>query len=280
MYENVYYPEVVRLDATWRCNLNCKHCQTGMFRGTDHPEDLTDAQWSALFEELASLGTRQINFLGGEPLLRKTLLDHIAHLTRLGIQSDVTTNGILVREANARALMQDNGATVTVSLDGAGPDTHDLVRGRTTYQRAIQAIELLTRARDEAGRGRVGISVVFNRNNLHEAERFIDLAAELRVNHLILAAVHKVGNAIQYWEDLSIDGAQLYDVGVRVARHLPQAPASLNVRVNFLPPCFANTWRRPTTCTCPWSRCLTGPACSSATCSATVRSTRRRNSRK
>lgn len=238
MYDNVFYPQIVRLDATWRCNLNCKHCQTGMFRGTDHPEDLTDDEWSRLFEELASMGTQQINFLGGEPLLRKTLLHHIGHLTRLGIRSDVTTNGILIREENARALLTENGATVTVSLDGATAATHDHIRGRTTFGRAIQAIETLVRVRDESGTGHVGLSFVLNRNNLHEAEAIIDLAQELGVNSLILAAVHKVGNAIQYWEDLSIDGAQLYDAGLRVAQKMTTTPVSLDIRVNFFTSLF------------------------------------------
>lgn len=238
MYDNVFYPQIVRLDATWRCNLNCKHCQTGMFRGTDHPEDLSDADWSQLFEELARLGTRQVNFLGGEPLLRKTLLQHVAHLTRLGIHSDVTTNGILIREENARALLTDNQATVTVSLDGATSATHDHIRGRTTFTRATQAIKTLVRVREQDGAGHVGLSVVLNRNNLHETEAVVDLAQDLGVDSLIIAAVHKVGNAIQYWEDLSIDGAQLYDAGVRIAQHLTRNPVTLDVRVNFFTSLF------------------------------------------
>jgi MoaA/NifB/PqqE/SkfB family radical SAM enzyme len=244
MLEDAFFPQIVRLDATWRCNLNCKHCQTGMFRGTDHPQDLSDAAWTQLFEDLAQMGTQQINFLGGEPLLRTSLLDHIDHLTRLGIRSDVTTNGILINDENARRLLLDNRANVTVSLDGASSQTHDHIRGRNTFTRTIAAIEKLVSVRDQAHAGGIGLSVVLNRNNLHETEAIIDLAQSLGVNWVILASVHKVGNAIRFWDDLSLENQELYDAGVRIAQRLTTVPSSLGVRVNFFTALFVDHLRR------------------------------------
>jgi len=66
MDEAVYYPELVRLDATWRCNLRCKHCQTGMFREPgSHYNDLSTEELEELFKQLSQMGTKQVGLLGG-----------------------------------------------------------------------------------------------------------------------------------------------------------------------------------------------------------------------
>jgi MoaA/NifB/PqqE/SkfB family radical SAM enzyme len=164
-----YYPEVVRFDATWKCNLNCKHCQTSMFRGPSHPEDLSDAEVMKLFSELATMGTRQVNFLGGEPLLRNNLLDQIRYLQSRGIHSDITTNGLLITQDMANELF-DNRVIVAVSLDGANAEQHDFIRGRNTFNRTLDAIRLLVEQKRQRRRGFVGISTVLNRRNMHQAE--------------------------------------------------------------------------------------------------------------
>jgi MoaA/NifB/PqqE/SkfB family radical SAM enzyme len=239
MYDGVYYPQVVRLDATWRCNLNCKHCQTGMFRSPDHPEDMTDSDWQRLFRELAFMGTSQINFLGGEPLLRQNLPEHVANLRRLGITSDITTNGILINEDIAKAFMEQQ-AVVTVSLDGASAATHNFIRGRNTFERTIRAVHTIVEQQRHSLGGHTAISAVLNRNNVHEATELIELALELGVNSLILASVHHVGNAKDHWDDLALNPETLYEAGVAVARRMSQGTEALNVRVNFFTAAFRN----------------------------------------
>lgn len=237
-----YYPQVVRFDATWKCNLNCKHCQTSMFRGSTHPEDLTDGEIQKLFAELSLMGTQQVNFLGGEPLLRKNLLDHVGYLAKHNIRSDVTTNGLLLTQDISRELL-DHQAIVGVSLDGATPDLHDYIRGKNTFERTMNAVRVLVEEREKCRKGLIGLSIVLNRQNIYQAETFIDLASELRVDYLIIAAVQKVGNAVSFWDDLSLDQSQLYNVAVKLAKRISLGTKLKNIRVNFFMPRFRQHMR-------------------------------------
>ncbi len=62
------------VDVTNRCNLRCKHCY---FYEQDVPAESTDEEWLARFEEMGKgwNRTRSVTWIGGEPLLRKHLIE-------------------------------------------------------------------------------------------------------------------------------------------------------------------------------------------------------------
>lgn len=62
------------VDITNRCNLRCKHCY---FFEQEQPEEFTDEQWLAKFKEMGTSWnkTRSVTWIGGEPLLRKHLIE-------------------------------------------------------------------------------------------------------------------------------------------------------------------------------------------------------------
>lgn len=242
-YMSVFFPRRVRIDATWRCNLNCKHCQTGMFRGEDHLEDLSLLELKDLFDQLADVGTEEIIFLGGEPLLRKDLLEQLKHLKSLGIKSGITTNGLLIKNDIADYLMNITETSVTVSLDGPDQESHEFIRGNRTFERAIKGLVRLQSFRGENSKVTIGISSVLNQNNIFKAEEFLDLAKNLKVDYLILSAVHQVGNAREHWDDLSLQNKDLLYAGEKLARKILSDPELPEIQMNFLTPVFVEYLR-------------------------------------
>jgi MoaA/NifB/PqqE/SkfB family radical SAM enzyme len=238
-------PEFVRLDVTWRCNLNCKHCQTGMFRGPNHPEDLTTDQLVDLFGQLSVLGTRAVGLLGGEPTLRRDLPVLLRSMRSVGIQPTVTTNAVTVTEPLADLLMNETETTVTISLDGPEKESHEYLRGRGTFTKTIGGIRTFVTRRCGGSSAKVGISAVLNRSNIQRAEQFLDLAKELKVDHLTLSAVHRVGNAIRFWNDISLETGELMPVGERLAQRILSDTELPSVQVNFFTPAFREylRWR-------------------------------------
>lgn len=63
------------VDLTNRCNLRCKHCY---FFEQENPEELSDEAWLKTFEKMGTgwKKTRSVTWIGGEPLLRKELIEH------------------------------------------------------------------------------------------------------------------------------------------------------------------------------------------------------------
>jgi MoaA/NifB/PqqE/SkfB family radical SAM enzyme len=199
---SAYSPKLVRVDATWICNLNCKHCQTAMFRGVDHPEDLSTDQMLSLFGQLAAVGTQNVGLLGGEPLARKDLEALLRRLRDLAIRTSVTTNGLLLpRHAG---LLADLSFAVAVSFDGPDAASHDFIRGPRGFVRARRGLEALRAARGSRKTPAIGLSTVLHQGNVARATEFLDLAKELEVDYLIIASVHPVGNAVDHWDSLAV----------------------------------------------------------------------------
>lgn len=127
-------PLMTAFNVTFRCNLRCTYC------GVDRLEysELTAEQQKEMLRELRALGGRWVTFSGGEPLLRKDLLDVIDYaVDTLGMHVFLSSNGRFVPKYIDRLAKVDK---ISISLDGP-EDVHDAVRGEGAFQRAVEAIE-------------------------------------------------------------------------------------------------------------------------------------------
>src|SRR5215467_11952360 len=110
----------LRISITNRCNYKCVYCRTGN-EGALYG-DLPFADYLRMARVLVSLGIRKIRITGGEPLLRKGVVDFVGELAKLrDLDGDpldlaLTTNGDLLAEL-ARPLKQAGLNRVTVSMD-------------------------------------------------------------------------------------------------------------------------------------------------------------------
>ena len=109
----------LRVSLTDRCNLRCSYCMPP--EGLDWlpaPEMLTDDEVVRLVSVAVGLGVSEVRFTGGEPLLRKGLLDIVQRVAALDPRPhlSLTTNGIGLART-AVALKAAGLDRVNVSLD-------------------------------------------------------------------------------------------------------------------------------------------------------------------
>ena len=72
MNEPTFYPELIRIDITSKCNLKCKHCQTGMFREPGSElSDLSTKEMQALFAQMSELVGCPSNILDTRLVLKR-----------------------------------------------------------------------------------------------------------------------------------------------------------------------------------------------------------------
>ena len=135
-------PSQIHLSVTDRCFLPCLHCDIWK----NEAEDLPTAAWSDLIERLAPwCAPAAMNFVGGEPFLRKDLEDLMALAVARGFEVSFNTNGWLITAERARRVSEAGASIVYVSLDGFRRETVDHSRGRAgSYDKAIAAIERFT----------------------------------------------------------------------------------------------------------------------------------------
>jgi len=115
----------LRISITDHCNYRCVYCRTGN-NGALYG-DLPFADYLRMVRVLVGLGIKKVRLTGGEPLLRKGLVEFIRELARLkdleGTPLDLalTTNGHLL--ADLAPQLKDAGlGRVTVSMDAVDPD--------------------------------------------------------------------------------------------------------------------------------------------------------------
>ena len=139
-----------------RCNLGCTYCyaEGGSFGGPSRemPWEVAEASVQRLFAQ-ASPGERvNLAFLGGEPLVNRSLIRRATELAariagerKVPIGFSITTNGTLLTPEDGD-FFEHYGFAVTVSLDGVG-EVHDRLRpakgGRGSYDRVIANVRPL-----------------------------------------------------------------------------------------------------------------------------------------
>ena len=132
-----YLPLCVKIKLTWRCNLHCAMCNVWRQSREDR---LSLPVIQALADELAMLGTRKVHLSGGEVLLRPDIFEVINAFAARDLQVNLTTNGTLLSEVMARRLVESGLHNLSVSLDGATPAVHDVLRGKGNWKRTLRGV--------------------------------------------------------------------------------------------------------------------------------------------
>ena len=142
----------LRISLTQRCNLRCIYCHA---EGEVNPEEQMSAEDIAeLMRVGVQFGIRSIKFTGGEPLLRRDLVDIIRSVPP-GVESSLTTNGTLLAEM-AADLKEAGLARVNVSLDTLRPDRYREITGKERLADVLKGID----AAIEAGLTPVKLNMV------------------------------------------------------------------------------------------------------------------------
>jgi len=143
----------LRISITDRCNYKCVYCRTGN-EGALYG-DLPFADYLRMARILVGLGIRKIRLTGGEPLLRKGVVDFVRELAALGhanqngnepLDIALTTNGHLLADL-AQPLKAAGLTRVTVSMDAVDPDRFTrITRVPGGYDRVLAGIRASRRA--------------------------------------------------------------------------------------------------------------------------------------
>jgi GTP 3',8-cyclase len=134
----------LRVSLTDRCNLRCAYCMPA--EGLDwlpRPELLTDDEVVRLVRiGVQSLGITEIRFTGGEPLLRRNLVDIVARTAALRPRPEIslTTNGIGL-DRLAGPLHAAGLDRVNVSLDTLRPETFRALARRDRLGDVLAGLE-------------------------------------------------------------------------------------------------------------------------------------------
>ena len=178
----------VRLAVTLRCNFRCFFCHLeGLQR--ENREEMKPYDYLVLALAARKIGIRSFKLTGGEPLLRKDILDVISALEEghPNASISITTNGYLL-DIYAPRLAEHKISHVNVSLHSLEPARFQAITGVDGLERVTRGLRIAA----EYGL-RIKINTVILRGlNEDELEQLLDFAAKLDAEvHLI--ELHPVG---------------------------------------------------------------------------------------
>ena len=165
---------IVAWEVTRSCNLNCVHCRASSQFGP-YPNELNTDEAKKVLDQIREVGQPIIILTGGEPLLRKDIFTLADYGTKIGLRMVMGTNGTLITPDFARRIQDSGIKRVSISLDGATKDSHDVFRKVDgAFDGAIKGITYLRERGIE-----FQINTTITKNNLFELENIFKLVVEL-----------------------------------------------------------------------------------------------------
>ncbi|MFH1850043.1 MAG: radical SAM protein [archaeon] len=185
-------PVRIEMHPTNRCNLKCLFCWRSAEKNPDYSLELPDEKLYAIVNEAAGMGVKEwIISGGGEPMVRKTATLRVLRLIKQhGMWGQLTTNGALFSELDAKTVVEIGWDQLQISLDAPDAKTHDYLRTvEGTFERATRTAGWLSKYKRELGSKEpyLGFNSIITRFSYGRMDDMIRLA-------------HDVGFQLVYFE--------------------------------------------------------------------------------
>lgn len=189
------HPRYVVWELTLKCDLACAHC--GSRAGKPRAAELDLEECIDLLDQLKTMGTHEITFIGGEAYLAKHWLDVISATRARGIHATLTTGGRQLTAERAKRAFDAGLEQVSVSIDGL-EEAHDHLRNlRGSWKAALAALD----SAREAGM-RITANTQINRKNLPDLEALFDVLLAHRIEGWQVQLTGPMGRAADLEETL------------------------------------------------------------------------------
>ncbi len=162
----------LRLSVTERCNFKCTYCLPNGYQKKDCEPDLSLAEIEILIQAFVKLGIRKVRLTGGEPTLRRDIIEIAQVLVaQRGIEEvALSTNGYRLSSI-AGPLLRAGVSAINLSLDSLDPENFKAITGTGRLNQILAGLEQAL----SLGFQKVKVNLVLLRGqNSHELAFFQD----------------------------------------------------------------------------------------------------------
>ncbi len=141
-------PTRINFDITNRCPLRCVMCNICR---RDHREndELELSELESIIDQAVEWGIDNISFAGGETLVRKNdVLELIDYCSSKNMTTSLITSGTIFDKKTFDKIFESGLDKLTISLDGATEKTHDYIRGKGAFEKAMRTAKYFSNNRN------------------------------------------------------------------------------------------------------------------------------------
>lgn len=184
----------------YECNNNCRFCYCGDKR--DKYKSMNTEQIKSILRAGRERGSTFVDFLGGEPTIRKDLEELIKYAKEIGYKTiSVTTNGRLFSYRDFSEKMINAGLNSAVfSIHGHKSELHDyLTRSEGSFDQAVAGIKNLKQIKPNLY---ICINTTIVKQNFKFLPQIAEKVANLDVDGAEFIFVHPRGNALKNFDEI------------------------------------------------------------------------------
>jgi pyrroloquinoline quinone biosynthesis protein E len=174
-------------ELTYGCPLSCPYCSNPLNLG-DYADELTTAQWQRVLAEAHELGVLQVHLSGGEPLLRRDLVEIVDAAHKLALYTNLITSALGLSRRRAERLRAAGLDHIQVSIQADEATLSDEIAGTPSFDRKIEAARLVK----DMG-WPLTLNVVLHRRNIDRVAAVLRVAEELQADRIELANTQYYG---------------------------------------------------------------------------------------
>ncbi len=182
---------VLHLELTTGCNLRCLHCYNKSEIIKFHENNkLSIDDWKRVITEAYKIGARRVQFIGGEPFLRRKLIfELIPYVRDIGYKSlEVSSNGTFISNSDLKKLKEHN-VDLAFSFYCSDPNIHDSI----TTKRGSQEKTLRTIKKVLEMNICLRVSVVAMKQNEKEIKKTVESLKSFGIQHIKTNVIEPVG---------------------------------------------------------------------------------------
>lgn len=197
-----YFPYLIDIEPNSRCNFRCTMCQVSEWARGQRARDMTLGEFESLQELFSYVVELKIHGMG-EPLLHKEFFNMLSYLEKFSIWTRTSINGsLLLVNNNIEKLIQSNLGEVQISIDGASKETYEKIRVRANFEKVCKGVAELNSSSTHLNRDLTRMWVMLQKENIHELEKFVELAHNLKFKKLTFSlSLNDWGQEV--WRDIN-----------------------------------------------------------------------------
>lgn len=245
----VYPPYYVLWDCSRKCNLNCVHCGAVKEK---YKKELTTEQIKDLINQLAKIKIKFFAVTGGEPLLRKDILEVLKYATDKGIKTGLATNGFFIDNKKAKEIKDSGILSVQVSLDGTKEIHNKIRRNKISFQRATKAIEFLQKQKIKL----VSVATTVTPMNFNDLKELKQILLNLGVKIWRISIIMPIGRA--KGKKLLLNPKQLKELFEFVSSNKDKIKIQIGENLPFLAEYETKIRKSPLVCPVGFTACCIG----------------------
>ena len=174
-------PLWLTLELTYKCPLKCPWCSNPIDFDR-YRNELSTQEWKEVLREGRRLGSLQLGFTGGEPMLRRDLEELVAEADKLGYYTNLITSGVGLNPDRLRALKKAGLKQIQLSIQACDQELNAKLVGLDVFAHKIAIARTI-----KAEGFPMVLNVPVSRYNIDQTEQLVDLAADLGAEYLEFA---------------------------------------------------------------------------------------------